>query len=897
MPFTMNGFGTMYYGRRDASVVQGICSSCGRLARLSSYETRECVCALFLPIIPLKKYRILNDCASCRRHRRIPLADFKQHLENQVAPLRAAVERAPADPEARVRLVESLMGYQTYVQAEAAAREALNAHPGHARLNWLMARLLTLRNDPAGATPFYRQAAAAAPKDAEIRFALGSHLLARGERADAVRELGDAWRLAPENKQALALMAEALVKEKRWGEALDAYQQIALRYAGMAEDRDLLRQMRQCKEALGFPLTEAERKAGRRWWPFGGGRRKKPTVAGTASSAADFKRVAVLLAIVIAGLGAVGLGMALWKQRHEDLWVDNGLEAPVRVTLDGETFSLGPGDQVLQVVAPGDHPIVVAGVQGREMERYNARIERLDLLHALAADRLFVYNVAEARVYQREEIGYSTVAANQTYRQTLVAFQRFFEQDDVDFAFQEAPETIELSSGSTGETRIAFNPTDLDANQVAVTFFGEGKVDQALDALHRAVKAEPCSTLVRRNLQRVLSSGQRYEEAATEARQWIAACPDDGVEAHRAYQDARMVLGHLDALRAEYKARLDAESGNGANQYLYARLLNDPEQSMPYYQEALRLEPGLSWGWVGLADDLMRLERDAEAAEHLEQVLGTPGHESTLPVMYAMAAIGAGSVDHASEVLRPLGDDSEDIYLWRARWLLLLARGQYDLAARELQARIQETGDRDPETWNYKAQLLRLQGDQEALGKTLAEGRVLADLRNSAAILRQERALAAGQWNEAVTALDGLEPGEVTYLNKLFAGLALLLSGDREKAGQHLAALEAKLARHEGNAEGEALLAMTRHLEGRESADAVLAAARRAGYRMLPNAYFVLAGAREAAGDAEGARALYERSRRTSLDFDVPYAAAAAREALTTPALLSQGERREKNQG
>ena len=451
MPYTLNGFGTTYYGRRDPSVVQGTCSSCGRLTRLSSYETRECICALFIPIIPLKKYRILNDCASCRRHARVPLAEFKQQLESEIAPLRTAAERAPTDPEARVNLVEALMGYQMYVQAEAAAREALNAHPRHARLNWFMAHLLALRNDLAGATPFYRQAAAAAPKDPEIRFALGSHLLARGENAEAVRELGDAWRLDPDNSQAVYLMGEALFAEKRWGEALDAYQQVAMRHPDMAANRDLLQQMRKCKEALGFPLTDAERKAGRRWWPFGGGQRK-PRGARPVTTGTDLKRLAALFAIIVVGGAVVGLGMAFWKQRHDDLWVDNGLAEPVRVTLDGKTFSLKPGAHVLKTVAPGDHPIVVTDAKGREIERYTARIAELDLVDALLADRLFVYNVAEARVYQREEIGYAKLAENQTYRQTFVAFKRFFQQDDVDFAFKKAPETIEVSSGSRGRS-------------------------------------------------------------------------------------------------------------------------------------------------------------------------------------------------------------------------------------------------------------------------------------------------------------------------------------------------------------------------------------------------------------------------------------------------------------
>ena len=68
MPYTLNGIGTRYYGRRNASQANGTCQSCNRWAALSSYDTRECFCVLFIPVIPLRRFRIQNDCASCRRH-------------------------------------------------------------------------------------------------------------------------------------------------------------------------------------------------------------------------------------------------------------------------------------------------------------------------------------------------------------------------------------------------------------------------------------------------------------------------------------------------------------------------------------------------------------------------------------------------------------------------------------------------------------------------------------------------------------------------------------------------------------------------------------------------------------------------------------------------------------
>jgi thioredoxin-like negative regulator of GroEL len=448
----------------------------------------------------------------------------------------------------------------------------------------------------------------------------------------------------------------------------------------------------------------------------------------------------------------------------------------------------------------------------------------------------------------------------------------------VDFVFKQAPETISVDSHSAATKKIAFNVTDLDANGVAVAWFEEGKADEAAGALRRALAAQPCSALVRGNLIQVLTASGRKEEVADEARKWVFECPDSGVEAHRAYQEAEIALGKRDALLTEYKARLDATPGSGLNHYLYARLLHDPAQSTPHYQEALRLEPGLWWGRVGLAYDLMAQERDAEAAENLEQVLRTPGHDEAADVMYAMASIGAGSAAHASEILDSLDSPSSGQAgppSWQARWLLLLARGDFSSAARRLEARSREAGEQ--ETWGFRTQLFRLQGDDAALKKAIAEGRLQPEKAGLAGTLRQERALAAGNWSEAVAALEGLKPEDVSPADRLLAAWALQMSGDREQAGQRLAALEAELASNAQDPESAAFLAMTRHLEGRESADAVLAAARRAGFNLLPHAYFALAAAREAAGDAAGARALYEKSRRATLDFSVPYAAAAAR--------------------
>ena len=125
MPYTLNGIGTHYYGAANRSARVDVCQSCGRSATLSSYDTREFFCIVFIPIIPLGKYRILNDCSSCRRHHRVSAADFAQQVDDRTAPLREAIRRSPRDPQPYVDLVSTLIGWEMRADAERELESAI----------------------------------------------------------------------------------------------------------------------------------------------------------------------------------------------------------------------------------------------------------------------------------------------------------------------------------------------------------------------------------------------------------------------------------------------------------------------------------------------------------------------------------------------------------------------------------------------------------------------------------------------------------------------------------------------------------------------------------------------------------------------------------------------------
>src|SRR5438067_26474 len=94
MPSTINGIGTWYWGKTHILTRNDTCEFCKSYGQLSSYDTTLYFVVFFLPVIPLGRKRILNQCPRCRRHRAISL---KKWEEQKTASLVSALQAWQAD--------------------------------------------------------------------------------------------------------------------------------------------------------------------------------------------------------------------------------------------------------------------------------------------------------------------------------------------------------------------------------------------------------------------------------------------------------------------------------------------------------------------------------------------------------------------------------------------------------------------------------------------------------------------------------------------------------------------------------------------------------------------------------------------------------------------------------
>lgn len=108
MPTTVNGVGTTYYFNRNTRYYEGECDSCGYYGQLSDYETTLFFVIIYIPIIPLGQKQIISDCPSCRRHRVMPLHEWKATSDQAIAEGLHALEHGVQDPDKALELLGTM---------------------------------------------------------------------------------------------------------------------------------------------------------------------------------------------------------------------------------------------------------------------------------------------------------------------------------------------------------------------------------------------------------------------------------------------------------------------------------------------------------------------------------------------------------------------------------------------------------------------------------------------------------------------------------------------------------------------------------------------------------------------------------------------------------------------
>jgi tetratricopeptide (TPR) repeat protein len=236
MPARINGIGTGYYGKRNHARAFGTCEHCKRGSELSSYETREFFCIVFIPIIPLRRFQILNYCSLCTRHRRMPFAEFGALRDREIQAARAALAKAPNDPEAAEALCQTLVAYHRNEQAIEAYRLVLRSHPERPSARQGLARALARTGRKQEALDAYREAITCAPEREEAILECSDLLIACRRRRDALEILREHEATHASSTRYVAKFGDRAANLKDYPTAARLYARLIELRPGVAND-------------------------------------------------------------------------------------------------------------------------------------------------------------------------------------------------------------------------------------------------------------------------------------------------------------------------------------------------------------------------------------------------------------------------------------------------------------------------------------------------------------------------------------------------------------------------------------------------------------------------------------------------------------------------------------
>jgi len=632
MPTTVNGIGTHYYGKKDVSVRTAICGSCRRPGNLTSYETRLWFVVLFIPVIPLGRKRILDQCPSCSRHRVANADAFEQARQLQTSASLEQFRREPS-PEAALEAHAYLLGFHEHEQAAAFRRTALERYPEHAGLRTGLAFQLDQVLAFDESADLYKAALDLEPDLPAARAGVARRKMAEGELDEARRlldfleapgasrhhdlspldVLSNYYQQAGRHEDALTL-AGHLLRELPQAGQLHAFR------AFVRKSEKALKRPESILPPREHSLRGLFRAKGS---PYSPGQRK--------------------FALAVLGLGLLAAGLLVnneYIRRNRTLHVVNACGQPVQIRVDGgppQTVS-GLGQLTL---SEGRHRLHVSGPVEETHD--------VDL-HAGFFDRwfskpLWALNPGGEAVLKEITVYYAANPRPASHR--LVVGKPFVEFPHVDYPFQSPPEKLSVSKKRNQEVV-----------KTVVEWLQSGDVAGFMETA--ATDRGAALTFAERRLRRNPDGNDLlayYAGTATPAEfPRIEAFLKAGLDHkplpipwHRTYQTVAERNGHADQLIPLYDGLLASRPDDGALLYLRGRIDPDYDRQESFFRRSMEADPRLPWPWfargLGAAaaarwdESLRDLNKARELKIDPDQVAG-PIHTARLAKGEAKAMAG-----------------------------------------------------------------------------------------------------------------------------------------------------------------------------------------------------------------------------------------------------------------
>lgn len=577
MPTRVNGIGTAYHGSSNLQAHDSVCEHCRRGGKLRNYETRLWFTVLFIPVIPLKRYQILNYCPSCTWHQAIPLVEWERIRDQSVQESADKWAENRTDPEAAMQMHATLASFQKRAEADRLAGLMLERFGNDPKVQFYVGGWYEHTGKGAAADACFTRAFELDPNHLAARRAVALGHIEQGRVNEARKLLGPLEPPAPEFEPGVFyLLAKAYQNHQQHQEALDVFKMLLEASPGLARDKEFRNQMRRSEQALG---VESSAVPADPFW-------RSPVFGWSAAIAA------AVVAIV---------GWNFYIEHHRTVHVVNGLPVPINVTIDGtQTVPVAPGQRALVSVAEGSHQAQVAAPAG----------QRPPVTFAVSSgwfDRFFkkpvwVLDPTNSAAVFWQSAEYSAKPAGNAGGFRWHVGESFTNYPHVDFLFQELPDSLSVDNSTQTVTKTRVDVAQIQP-MVLLTMFAstDGLSKNLLPFIEAHLEAQPDDRML---LAAYAACSMEHPEEQDRCRRFVSTKLSDRpvrVDWHRCYQDLGQRAGDLLKLIGQYDELLKTDPQNSMLLYLRGRLDPDETQAQEFYVRSTAAEPNNPYPWYAQA--------------------------------------------------------------------------------------------------------------------------------------------------------------------------------------------------------------------------------------------------------------------------------------------------------
>jgi tetratricopeptide (TPR) repeat protein len=630
MPFTINGIGTWYYGKRRMYTNSGTCEFCNRTTDLQSYDTTLFLVVVFIPIVPLGSKRILNQCASCRKHRVLSLSQWESARQRDYADLEEQLQSKPNDRAVILRGVGLAIAYQDEPGFDRAVEAAQDKHLRDAGVQAALGDGHAFFARWPGAEQAYHASLAVDDNDV-IREQLAWVMLKQGRPDDARPYL------------------EHILDHKKTESGWLFYYLIA-GYQAQGRHEEALQVMDEFEQALpqlaAAKEYQQQRKTSLRHGPSG----KKIPSAMLAPAAPGYRqgnwtsRLPRWIAAFIAlGCLVAYFGSAIWIGQSRQVYLINGTSKPYSVVVDGTRHKLAANSAKAIRIPEGEVQVDFADIRPA-LQPLRVQVHSSFWTRPFAG-HTFIINPDRSAIVLEEETYY---AANpRRAGPPGVLFGRaFYEMTGIDYEFQSFPPSIQVNKHAEVRKKRVALATNLPA-ETRLGLLQKLDPKEQINICQDLLAIDPGNSIFLYYLSSRLTPDNaiQYVEARLDEQPIL-------VEWHRVYQTLMERHYPEKDVRERYRKLLAENQGTAELLYLLGRADPDFEEGEKLIRQAATVKPPSGHAFGSLGFRALCEAQFAEASAWYEKALPLLTEKSLFEQFYQDALLANGDYDKLLQLLQ-----------------------------------------------------------------------------------------------------------------------------------------------------------------------------------------------------------------------------------------------------